>query len=132
MMAPMKNTLGWPNLSPNRAPSNTVLPSTNRFKITIQATSPRSAPKLRAMEILREIEPVDRHWFTGSLFWFGDDGRLDSSILIRSWVFREGRGFLGAGGGIVADSVPEQEWDESNHKARVLAQALGFEPEEAG
>ncbi len=102
------------------------------MRATFPGGSITGAPKIRAREILRELEPVRRSFFTGSLFWFGDDGRLDSSILIRSWVFREGRGFLGAGGGIVADSVPEQEWDESNHKARVLAQALGFEPEEAG
>jgi para-aminobenzoate synthetase component 1 len=89
------------------------------------------APKLRAIELLAAIEPVRRGWFTGSLFWFGDDGTTDSSILIRSLVLRDGRAWLGAGGGIVADSDPEEEWCESNHKARALAEALGFDPEEA-
>jgi para-aminobenzoate synthetase component 1 len=89
------------------------------------------APKLRAIELLAGVEPVRRGWFTGSLFWFGDDGTTDSSILIRSLVLRDGRAWLGAGGGIVADSDPEEEWRESNHKARALAEALGFDPEEA-
>ncbi len=89
------------------------------------------APKLRAMEILRELEPVSRSCFTGSLMWFADDGSLDSSILIRTMVFDRKTAYLGAGGGIVADSDPEQEWLESNHKARPLAQVLGFDPLEA-
>jgi len=98
---------------------------------TFPGGSITGAPKIRAMRILRELEPVPRGFFTGSLFWFGDDGSLDSSILIRSWVFGESRAWLGAGGGIVADSVAEAEWAESNHKARALAAVLGFDPEEA-
>jgi anthranilate/para-aminobenzoate synthase component I len=101
----------------------------------IEATFPggsiTGAPKLRAIELLRRIEPVPRGFFTGSLFWFGDDGRVDSSILIRTIVFEDTRFALGAGAGIVADSDPEREWQESAHKARALARALGFEPEEA-
>ena len=101
----------------------------------IEATFPggsiTGAPKIRAMEILRRLEPERRGYFTGSLFWFGDDGSMDSSILIRTLVFDGKRASLGAGGGVVADSEPEGEWCESNHKARFLAEALGFEPEEA-
>jgi para-aminobenzoate synthetase component 1 len=89
------------------------------------------APKIRAMQVLAELEPVRRSFFTGSLFWFGDDGTTDSSILIRTLEMRQGHAWLGAGGGIVTDSDPEQEWLESNHKAAVLAAALGFSPEEA-
>jgi para-aminobenzoate synthetase component 1 len=102
------------------------------LRATFPGGSITGAPKIRAMEILRELEPVRRGFFTGSLFWFGDDGRLDSSILIRTWVFGRKRAWLGAGGGIVADSEPDAEWRESNHKARALAAALGFDPEEAG
>jgi len=102
------------------------------LEATFPGGSITGAPKLRAMQILRELEPVSRNFFTGSLLWFGDDGTLDSSILIRSLVFDSKRVFLGAGGGIVADSEPEAEWEESNHKARGLANALGFEPREAG
>jgi len=101
----------------------------------IQATFPggsiTGAPKIRAMEILDTLEPVGRNFFTGSLFWLGDDGSLDSSILIRSLVFTGERVMLGAGGGVVADSDPVQEWEESNHKARALTEALGFDPREA-
>jgi len=88
------------------------------------------APKESAMERLRQLEPVARGPFTGSLFWCGDDGSVDSSILIRTAVFDRGRVSIGAGGGIVADSEPEAEWAESNHKARALTHALGFDPED--
>jgi len=88
------------------------------------------APKRSAIEILRELEPVARNEFTGSLFWFADDGSFDSSILIRTIRFDGRTAQIGAGGGIVADSDPEMEWDESNHKAAALAEALGFHPQE--
>ena len=89
------------------------------------------APKERAIELLREIEPCPRGLYTGSLFWLDDDGSTASSILIRSAVVANGRAYVGAGGGIVADSDPEAEWSEANAKARALTRALGFEPEEA-
>lgn len=111
-------------------PEGSTAPS-RWIRATFPGGSITGAPKLRAMEILRDVEPVPRELFTGSLFWFGDDGRMDSSILIRSAIFDGRRMLLGAGGGIVADSVPEREWEESNHKARALARILGFEPEEA-
>jgi para-aminobenzoate synthetase component 1 len=113
------------------------------LRATFPGGSITGAPKLRAMEILRSLEPVRRDYFTGSLFWFGDDGSFDSSILIRTLVLSKnparagtgdrsaGRASLGAGGGIVADSEPLGEWHESNHKARALARGLGFDPEEA-
>ncbi len=89
------------------------------------------APKLRAIDILRELEPVPRGLYTGALFWFGDDGTTESSLLIRSVVFARGRAWIGAGGGVVADSDPESEWREANEKARPLARVVGFVPEEA-
>ena len=89
------------------------------------------APKRRAIEILRAVEPTPRGFFTGCLFWFGDDRRVDSSILIRSLQVHDGLASIGAGGGIVADSEPEAEWAESNLKARVLLEVLGCRPEEA-
>ncbi len=89
------------------------------------------APKERAIEILRELEPCPRGLYTGSLFWLDDDGSTSSSILIRSAIVTAGRVHIGAGGGVVADSDPEAEWSEANAKARALTQALGFDPEEA-
>lgn len=101
------------------------------LRATFPGGSITGAPKIRAMEILRELEPCARGYFTGSLFWFGDDGTTDSSILIRTLTVADGRFYLGAGGGVVADSDPEAEWRESNLKARAPARALGFDPEEA-
>jgi len=101
------------------------------IRSTFPGGSITGAPKRRAMEILEELEPEPRGLFTGSLFWFGDDGRIESSILIRSVVFSDGVASIGAGGGIVADSVPESEWAESNHKVAALLASLGFRPEEA-
>jgi anthranilate/para-aminobenzoate synthase component I len=98
---------------------------------TFPGGSVTGVPKTRALEILRVLEPVPRNFYTGSLLWFGDDGSLESSILIRTVVLSRGRAMLGAGGGVVADSDPEGEWIESNHKARRLARVLGFAPEEA-
>ena len=69
--------------------------------------------------------------YTGSLFWFDDDGGMASSILIRSAVVSGGTVSVGAGGGVVADSEPEAEWSEANAKARALTRVLGFDPEEA-
>jgi len=89
------------------------------------------APKERAIEILGELEPCPRGLYTGSLFWFDDDGGMASSILIRSAIVTAGRVHIGAGGGVVADSDPEAEWSEANAKARALTRALGFDPEEA-
>jgi anthranilate synthase component 1 len=89
------------------------------------------APKERAIALLGEIEPCPRGLYTGCLLWFDDDGSMASSILIRSAIVTGRRAFIGAGGGIVADSDPEAEWSEANAKARALTRALGFEPEEA-
>ena len=101
------------------------------IRATFPGGSITGAPKIRAMEVLRTLEPVRRGFYTGSLFWFGDDGSIDSSILIRSVVTARGRVFVGAGGGVVADSEPEAEWRESNDKARALLGVFGLAPEEA-
>jgi para-aminobenzoate synthetase component 1 len=100
------------------------------LRATFPGGSISGAPKISARQILSEIEPVERGFFTGSLCWFGDDGSMDSSILIRSVVFAGGRVSIGAGGGIVADSDPELEWLESMHKARAPAATLGLDVEE--
>ena len=114
--------------------TGTLLPDAGPARLigaTFPGGSVTGAPKLRALEILRSLEPAPRNFYTGSLLWFGDDGSLESSILIRTVVLSRRRAYLGAGGGVVADSDPEAEWIESGHKARRLAQVLGFAPEEA-
>ena len=89
------------------------------------------APKERAIELLRELEPCPRGLYSGGLLWFDDDGSMASSILIRSAIVTGGRVHIGAGGGVTADSEPEEEWSEANAKARALTRPLGFDPEEA-
>ncbi|HWL07150.1 MAG TPA: anthranilate synthase component I family protein [Planctomicrobium sp.] len=94
----------------------------------LQATFPggsiTGAPKIRAMEIITEIEQVARGAYCGSLFYSGFDGTADSSILIRTMTQRHGWLSLPAGGGIVAQSHPEEEYQETLHKVRGLLNAL--------
>src|SRR5207248_2756933 len=82
------------------------------------------APKIRAMEIIAELEPTARGAYCGSFGYLGFDGSMDTSILIRT--FTAGRGWLQfpVGGGIVADSVPEREYEETWDKAEGLLRAL--------
>jgi para-aminobenzoate synthetase component 1 len=82
------------------------------------------APKVRAMEIIAELEPTARGPYCGSLGYLGFDGTMDASILIRT--FTAGRGWVQfpVGGGIVADSDPEREYEETLHKAEGLLRAL--------
>lgn len=81
-------------------------------------------PKIRAVEIIHELEPAARGPYCGALAWFGFDGAMDSSILIRTLIRSGNRIFAQAGGGIVADSDPTQEYAESLLKARPLLMAL--------
>ncbi len=82
------------------------------------------APKLRAMEIIAELEPSYRGVYCGSIGYWSLTGDLDTSIAIRTAVVRDGRVYFNAGGGIVADSEPEQEYRETLDKARGLIDAL--------
>jgi len=81
-------------------------------------------PKVRAMELIRELEPVARGPYTGSVGWIGFDGSLDLNILIRTLVATSGRVSFHVGAGIVADSVPEREYRETLDKGRALLAAL--------
>ncbi|SFF32551.1 anthranilate synthase component 1 [Fontimonas thermophila] len=82
-------------------------------------------PKVRAMEIIAELEGEGRGPYTGSMGYLSRDGRLDTNILIRSLVWTQGHVRLRAGAGIVADSQPQAELDETRAKARGLLLALG-------
>jgi para-aminobenzoate synthetase component 1 len=82
------------------------------------------APKIRAMEVIAELEPVARGAYTGALGWLGPEG-TQLNILIRSAVCREGMVGVQAGAGIVWDSDPQREWRESLRKAAALRVALG-------
>jgi anthranilate synthase component 1 len=82
------------------------------------------APKIRAMEIIRELEPDKRGIYAGSVLYFDYADNLDSCIAIRTIVLRHGRASVQAGAGIVADSVPEHEYAETVNKARALLRAI--------
>jgi len=78
------------------------------------------APKVRAMEIIRELEPVPRGAYTGAIGYFGFNGESQFNIAIRTAAFDSRRATFHAGAGIVADSVPEKEWEETLQKAAGL------------
>ena len=78
------------------------------------------APKLRAMEIIEELEPDRRGAYCGSMAYIGFDGNMDSNILIRTLVYNNNRLRFWAGGGIVADSNAEQEYQEVHDKAAAI------------
>lgn len=83
------------------------------------------APKIRAMEIIDELEPVSRGVYTGALGFFGFQGRMDLSVAIRIAVVKDRSAWVWVGGGIVADSDPVSEYDETLAKGRALAEAMG-------
>jgi para-aminobenzoate synthetase component I len=82
------------------------------------------APKIRAMEIIAELEPTARGPYCGSLGYIGFDGSMDTNLLIRTFTIGKGWVQFQVGGGIVADSVPEREYDETWHKAEGMLRAL--------
>jgi para-aminobenzoate synthetase component 1 len=97
----------------------------------VRATFPpgsiTGAPKIRAMEIIEELEPVRRGVYCGSLGWIDPSGDLELSVTIRTFVAAAGRLTLHVGGAVVADSDPSAEWQETMHKAARLLEAAGGE-----
>jgi anthranilate synthase component I len=81
------------------------------------------APKVRAMEIIDELEPERRSFYAGAVGYFGADGNMDTCIALRTALLKDGQMFVQAGGGVVADSDPEAEYQESCNKARALIRA---------
>ena len=94
------------------------------LKATFPAGTVSGAPKVRAMEIIDELENVKRGLYAGSVGYFGFSGDLDSGIAIRTILVKGNRAFVQAGGGVVADSSPEKEYQESVNKARALIAAV--------
>jgi anthranilate synthase component 1 len=82
------------------------------------------APKVRAMEIIEELEPTQRGPYAGAVGYFSFNGNADFAITIRTLFANKDKAYIQAGAGIVADSVPELEWFETNHKAEALIKAL--------
>ncbi|WP_130731698.1 anthranilate synthase component I [Komagataeibacter xylinus] len=81
------------------------------------------APKIRAMQIIDEVEPTRRATYAGCIGYFGPDGDMDTCIGLRMAVVKDGRMYVQAGCGVVADSVPEAEYEETRQKARALFRA---------
>ncbi|MBI2858391.1 MAG: aminodeoxychorismate synthase component I [Chloroflexi bacterium] len=106
-------------------------PGADRIDL-IRATFPggsiTGAPKVRSMEIIDELEPTRRSVYTGSLGYIGFDGDMDLNILIRTFLIKGNRAYFQVGGGIVYDSKPEDEYEETLHKARALIAALKLAP----
>lgn len=93
------------------------------LKATFPAGTVSGAPKVRAMEIIDELEPVRRGIYAGAVGYLGFHGDMDLAIAIRTGVMKDGKLHVQAGGGLVADSSPEAEWEETRNKARALLRA---------
>ncbi len=104
------------------------------LRATLPAGTLSGAPKIRAMEIIDELEPVKRGIYGGAVGYLGWNGNMDTAIAIRTAVIKDGKLHVQAGGGIVADSVPALEWKETMNKARALfrAAAMVMPPEATG
>jgi len=94
------------------------------LRATFPAGTVSGAPKIRALEVIRELEPIKRNVYAGSIGYLGWHGDADTAIAIRTAVIQDGRLHVQAGAGIVYDSDPEKEWDETMNKGRALFRAV--------
>jgi anthranilate synthase component 1 len=93
------------------------------LRATFPAGTVSGAPKVRAMEIIDELEPVKRGVYAGAVGYLGFHGNMDVAIALRTAVVKDGMLHVQAGGGIVADSEPHAEWQETQNKAKALLRA---------
>jgi anthranilate synthase component 1 len=96
------------------------------LRATLPAGTLSGAPKIRAMEIIDELEPVKRGIYGGAVGYISWAGDMDTAIAIRTAVIKDGRLYIQAGGGVVADSVPRLEWKETHNKARAMFRAASM------
>ena len=94
------------------------------FRACFPAGTLSGAPKIRAMEIIEELEPARRGVYGGSVFYADFSGNLDSCIAIRTLFMDGDKGYIQAGAGIVADSVPQKEFEECGNKAKAVVRAI--------
>jgi anthranilate synthase component 1 len=97
---------------------------TDALKATLPAGTLSGAPKIRAMEIINELEPSSRGIYGGAIGYISWNGNIDTAIAIRTAVIRDNKIHVGAGAGIVADSDPEKEWEECVQKSKVFLDAM--------
>ena len=93
---------------------------------TFPAGTVSGAPKIRAMEIIDELEPVRRGPYAGGCGYISFSGNMDTCIVIRTMVLKDNVAYLQAGAGIVYDSDPDREYDETVNKAKALFRAVDF------
>ncbi|MDX1495991.1 MAG: anthranilate synthase component I [Salinisphaeraceae bacterium] len=96
------------------------------LRATFPAGTLSGAPKIRAMEIIDELEPVRRGVYSGAVGYMAWNGNMDTAIAIRTAVIKDGQIHVQAGAGVVADSVPEKEWEETMNKARAAMRAAAM------
>ncbi len=96
------------------------------LRATFPAGTLSGAPKIRAMEIIDELEPVKRGVYAGAVGYLSWSGNMDMAIAIRTAVIKDGTLHIQAGGGIVADSVPSREWEETLNKRRAMFRAVAM------
>jgi anthranilate synthase component 1 len=96
------------------------------LRATLPAGTLSGAPKIRAMEIIDELEPVKRGIYGGAVGYISWAGDMDTAIAIRTAVIKDGKLYIQAGGGVVADSIPTLEWKETHNKARALFRAASM------
>lgn len=100
------------------------------LRATFPGGSVTGAPKIRAMEIIEELEPVRRGPYCGAIGYLASDGSMEFNVAIRTMVLKDGLAHVAVGGGVVADSDPAAEYDETLVKAHAMFAALGVRPEE--
>ena len=100
------------------------LTALNALAAAFPAGTVSGAPKVRAMEIIAELEPTRRGPYAGATGYYGVDGRLDTCITLRTALLKDDRAFFQAGGGVVADSVAGLEYEETRNKAGAMVRAL--------
>ncbi|HFD13469.1 MAG TPA: anthranilate synthase component I, partial [Crenotrichaceae bacterium] len=93
---------------------------------TFPAGTVSGAPKIRAMEIIDELEPIKRGIYSGAIGYIGWSGNMDTAIAIRTAVIKDEQLHIQAGAGIVYDSVPRNEWDETMNKGRAIFRAVAM------
>jgi anthranilate synthase component 1 len=93
------------------------------LRATFPAGTLSGAPKVRAMEIIDELEPTKRGIYGGAVGYLGYNGDMDLAIAIRTAVIKDSTLYVQAGAGVVADSVPQSEWEETRNKARAVLRA---------
>lgn len=107
--------------------TGTLAPGRDAFdalRATFPAGTVSGAPKIRAMQIIADLEPSARGPYAGTVGYIGADGAMDMCITIRTFVITGGRAYVQSGAGVVGDSDPVREYEETHHKARALHRAL--------